>query len=709
MRLFKKLRRRLEYLPPDDINTIKQAYYVAFKAHESQKRRTGEPYITHPVAVACILADMQLDPQTIMAGLLHDVLEDTSIEKIILANAFGEEVAELVDGVSKLTQIEFLNQAEADAENFCKMFLAMANDIRVILVKLADRLHNMRTIGSLPPDKRRRKARETLEIFGPIAKRLGMRDFSVELEELAFQALHPLHYRILRTEVRKARGNRKKVLHLIEETLKKGLETAGIQTVRVIGREKHLYSIYRKMRTKRLSFHEIMDVYAFRIIVKDVDTCYRVLGVAHNLYKPVPERFKDYIAIPKANGYQSLHTTLFGPYGLPIEVQIRSEEMHHMATSGIAADWLYKAGHHVPNKAQVRTQRWLKNLLELQQTANSSLEFIESVKVDLFPDEVYVFTPKGRILELPHGATAIDFAYTIHTDVGNACVAVKVNRQYAPLSYQLSSGETVEVITSSEGRPNPAWLDFVVTSKARSAIRNFLKGQRRKESVQLGKQLLKRALKNVGQLPRRISKTAWQMVLAEAQLQTLDDIYEDIGLGNRMAEVVVSQLQAASDLQKTGTVTPLLAPLQDTAVVIKGTEGMVLHFADCCYPIPGDPIVGILRAGRGILVHAANCRKIKKLREQPQRALPLRWSEETRGEFKTKVQLQIINKAGALAKISAIISDMDSNIDDIRVVSRDDQHHFVHFRLLTKNRLHLANIIRRLRQLRTVVKITRIR
>lgn len=706
MRLFKRLRRKLDYLDEDKVEQIHQAYLLALDAHRGQKRRTGEPYISHPVSVACILADMKMDYQTIMAALLHDVIEDTPVEKETIKEKFGEQVANLVDGVSKLTQIEFVSRAEAQAENFRKMVLAMAHDIRIILVKLADRLHNMRTLGSLHSLKRRRIARETLDIFAPIAKRLGMRDFSVELEELGFAALYPVRHKILKESVRRARGNRKKILALIEKTLHEGLSQSNLPSYVITGREKHLFSIYRKMKNKRIPFNEIMDVYAFRIIVDDVDTCYRVLGVVHSLFKPVPERFKDYIAIPKANGYQSLHTTLFGPYGLPIEVQIRTTEMDRMATSGIAAHWLYKSGEdQTADRTQIRAQEWVKNLLELQQQTGNPLEFIESVKIDLFPDEVYVFTPRGDIMELPAGATAVDFAYTVHTDIGNSCVAVKIDRQIAPLSSPLANGQTVEMITSTSGRPNPAWLDFVVTSKARSSIRHFLKTQRRTESIALGKQLLKKALATYSFSLKRLPQPIIDFVLKETELKTFDDLLEEIGLGNRVATLVAQRMAAVA--QETPEEETETQPASEVPLMIKGTEGMVINFATCCYPIPGDPIVGVIDAGKGILVHVEGCRRITKLRRYPDRCLPLRWSEQASGEFPVLIKVQVLNERGVLAILALAVSDADANIEDIDVEEREGVHYIVTFKLMVRHRAHLAQVLRRLRQVKQVVKIMR--
>lgn len=705
MRLFKKLRRKLNYLSEKQIEEIYHAYLTAAMAHEGQKRFTGDPYITHPVAVACILAEIQMDKQSIMAALLHDVIEDTEIDKSTLAEEFGDQVAELVDGVSKLTQIEFRSRAEAQAENFRKMVLAMAKDIRVIIVKLADRLHNMRTLEPLRPAKRRRIAQETLDIFAPIANRLGMHSFYVELEELGFEALYPRRHMVLKESVRKARGNRKEILSVIFESLKKEIAKHQLPFCEVIGREKHLYSIYKKMRNKHLPFNEIMDVYAFRIIVDSIDNCYRVLGIVHSLYKPLTERFKDYIAIPKANYYQSLHTTLFGPYGVPIEIQIRTQEMDDMANFGIAAHWLYKTGEKFISNTQARAQKWVKNLLEMQQSTGSSLEFIENVKVDLFPDEVYVFTPHGDIMELPNGSTPVDYAYAVHTDIGNTCVAAKIDRQLAPLSTLLSNGQTVEIITSPNARPNPAWLDFTVTGKARSSIRHFLKIQHRVESIALGKQLLNKALASLSLSIKKIPSEIFSSFLSETELQTVDDLLEELGLGNRVPLLVAHRLAGSitdnnmqENIQNEQPTKPLF---------IKGSEGMVMHFATCCFPIPGDPIVGLFQAGQGIVVHTEQCKRIAKLRSQPEKCMLVRWSSEIQGEFPVVVEVEVHNKRGSLAAMAMSISDAGANIDDIRVAERDGQHILVTFKLMVQNRAHLAHVIRLLRNVKQVVHIRR--
>lgn len=703
MRLFNKLRRKLNYLDEHQINQIEQAYFLALAAHKGQKRHTGEPYITHPVAVACLLADMKMDAQTIMAALLHDVIEDTSIDKANLVEKFGDVVAELVDGVSKLTQIEFVSRAEAQAENFGKMLLAMSRDIRVIIIKLADRLHNMRTLSTMPADKRKRIAQETLDIFAPMSKRLGMRDLSVELEELSFMMRYPKRYAALRQAVQKAREERKKVLSLVTKTLEEGLTKSHLPPCILLGREKHLYSIYRKMHKKHLPFNEIMDVYAFRIIVDDIDTCYRVLGLVHQLFKPVP-KFKDYIAIPKANGYQSLHTVLTGPYGYPIEVQIRTTEMDHRATSGIAAHWLYKTHNETTDPAQVRAQQWVKNLLEMQRNTGSSLEFLEDVKLDLFPDEVYVFTPRGKILRFPAGATVVDFAYDVHTDIGNTCVSAKMNRQLAPLSAPLISGQTVEIITDKHAHPNPAWLDFAVTRQARHAIRQYLKNQHKDASIALGEKLLKQALHQHELVLRKIPPEATAVLLKETQQNSLIDLFIQVGLGHRPAALVAKRL---ADLSYQPQAEGKLTEKSELPLAIKGTEGIAVSYAECCYPIPGDPIVGVFSSGEGIIVHNEQCSKINKLRHNPESYMALRWDENVNQMFLASINVEAIDQSRLLAKMSAAISDAEGNIVDVQVKSRGGQYYHLVFKLTVHNRKHLARVIRFLRRIPAVSRITR--
>lgn len=689
------------YLGHDQVNLVRRAYFYAEQAHDGQRRRSGEAYVTHPLAVASILAEMHMDHQSLMAAMLHDVIEDTGIAKEALNAQFGETVAELVDGVSKLTQMNFETKAEAQAENFQKMAMAMARDIRVILVKLADRLHNMRTLDAMPHEKSRRIAKETLEIYAPIANRLGMHNMRVEFEDLGFKAMHPMRSERIRAAVRRARGNRKEIVAKIEESIQVCLQREGMEG-EVIGREKHLYSIYQKMRGKRKAFNEIMDVYAFRIIVDKVDTCYRVLGAVHNLYKPLPGRFKDYIAIPKANGYQSLHTTLFGMHGVPIEIQIRTREMEEMANNGIAAHWLYKSNEdEAPKGNHARARQWVKGVLELQQRAGNSLEFIESVKIDLFPDEVYVFTPKGRIMELPKGSTAVDFAYAVHTDVGNTCIACRINRRLAPLSQALESGSTVEIVTAPGARPNPAWLNFVVTGKARTHIRHALKQQRRSESISLGERLLNKVLASFDTHLEKISPERVQTVLGEYRQEVIEDLLEDIGLGNRMAYVVARRLLAES-----GDDT---LPSSEGPLAIRGTEGLVMSYAKCCTPIPGDPIVGYLSAGKGMVVHMESCRNIVDIRHNPEKCIQLNWAKDVTGEFNVELRVELEHQRGLIALLASSVNAADGNIEKIGMDERDGRISVVQLVISVHDRVHLARVIKKLRALKGVMRITRVR
>lgn len=709
------------YLEPSQVEGVRRACDFAAAAHAGQQRASGEPYVQHPIAVARILAEMRMDHESIMAAILHDVIEDTPTAKEQIATQFGAEVAELVDGVSKLTQIRFSSKAEAQAENFRKMMLAMVRDIRVILVKLADRVHNMRTVSALPPAKRRRIARETLEIYVPIANRLGMNAIRLELEDLGFAGLYPHRHRVLAEAVKKARGNRKEIVAKIQGMMEQRLSEEG-PPARVVGREKHLYSIYRKMRQKALPFSEVFDVYAFRIVVDKVDTCYRVLGAVHNLYKPVPGKFKDYIAIPKANGYQSLHTVLFGPYGVPIEVQIRTEEMDTVAEAGIAAHWLYKTGDSSGASAQVRAREWLRGLLEMQKNAGNSLEFLENVKIDLFPDEVYVFTPKGEIMKLPRGATAVDFAYNVHTDVGNTCVAAKIDRRLAPLRSQLGNGQTVEIITAPGARPNPAWLNFVVSGKARANIRHYLKNLKREEAIQLGRRLLDRSLAanalSFEQLPpERLAATIKELKFASA-----DDLLESIGLGNRVATLVarhlIADLETPPPDSKSGVFKKAITRYVPAwlrggerdaprPLAIKGTEGMVVAYAKCCRPIPGDPIVGFVTAGRGIVIHTAHCKNLAEFRNRPEKWIDVAWESEVQGDFPVEIRLEVANQRGALATVAAGIAEMEANIDNVSMEERDGRYSALTLLIEVHDRGHLARVIRRVRSIDIVARITR--
>lgn len=704
---FEKLRHELKtYLDSKQITAIENAYLLAKKAHEGQLRYTGEPYITHPVAVAMILADMRMDPQTIMAAIMHDVVEDTNIEKEDIVKQFGKEVGELVDGVTKLTQIEFESRAQAQAENFRKMVMAMAKDIRVILVKLADRLHNMRTLSCLPPEKRRRIALETLEIFAPIANRLGMHAFRVEFEDLGFAALYPMRYRILKDALSKAVGNRKEIMEMIDNEIRTSLKKTNIPVRSISGREKHVYSIYKKMHEKHLSFSEVMDVYGFRVIVDKVDTCYRVIGVLHNLYKPITQRFKDYIAIPKANGYQSLHTTLFGPYGVPIEVQIRTEELNKMAEYGISAHWLYKTEKTVFGDAQQRAKEWLKGILEMHKSSKNSLEFIENVKIDLFPDEVYVFTPKGNILELPAGATPVDFAYAIHSDIGNSCVAAKLDRRLAPLSTHLVNGQQVEIVTAPGARPNPAWLNFVVTGKARSNIKHFLKKQHREESIDLGKRLLDKSLRSIGLSFSQIPEEHLQSIVKAASLDSINHFYEEVGLGNRTALLAAKQLAKFSDMDdiiKSADIHP------SQPLAIKGTEGIVVTYGKCCRPIPGDPICGYIEPGQGLVVHIEQCPTLESYRQSSDKLIPLRWEDKVHGDFPVDLRVDIVNQRGSLAKLALAISEADSNIENINAEEFDGRFFSVNLTVSVRDRIHLARILRKVRTAKNVIRVIHLR
>ena len=695
------------YLEPPEVGRVYDAFLFSAEAHDGQRRLTGEPYIVHPVAAAHILAEMRMDHQTIMAAILHDVIEDTPTAKRQLEGLFGSDVATLVDGVTKLTRIDFKNQAEAQAENFRKMVLAMAQDIRVILIKLADRLHNMRTLGVMQPEKRRRVARETLEIYSPIAQRLGMNVLRLELEDLAFSAIYPNRYCVLREAVLKARGNRKKVLGDIHNGIRRRLHQEEL-VGEVSSREKHLYSLYIKMRNKQLRFSDVLDVYAFRIKVDQVDTCYRVLGAMHNLYKPIPGSFKDYIAIPKSNGYQSLHTSLFGPHGIPIEIQIRTEKMDTVAESGIAAHWSYKTGEAASgkNQAQIKVREWMKELLKLQKDVGSSEEFIDSVKIDLFPDEVYVFTPAGDIMEFPRGATVIDFAYTVHSDIGHSCVAARVNRHPAPLSTELRNGDTIEVITASGAEPNPVWLDFVLTARARTRIRAYLKNLKQGEAVALGRKMLDKSLANFSSSYEAITNQQMHALLKTMGLKSRSRLLEQIGMGDMPALMVARRLlpQAVEKKKKSWL---SLRKLRKHALPIKGTEGTLVNFARCCYPIPGDNIVGYTTAGRGIVIHRSGCPNVTEQRNNPEKWISVQWENDPELEFIASIRVDVANKRGVLAIVATEVADMESNIENVQIEERDGLAVALNMVITARDRKHLAAIMRQIRRLKPVMKITR--
>ncbi|MDD5250770.1 MAG: bifunctional (p)ppGpp synthetase/guanosine-3',5'-bis(diphosphate) 3'-pyrophosphohydrolase [Rhodocyclaceae bacterium] len=692
------------YLKPEDVGRVEAAYHFSFDAHRGQFRFSGDPYISHPLAVAETLAEWQLDTQALIAALLHDVMEDTAITKAQIADAFGKVAAELVDGVSKLDKIENQSYEEAQAENFRKMLLAMARDVRVILIKLADRLHNMRTLEALRPDKRRRVARETLEIYAPIANRVGFNTLYRELQELAFRHLYPLRYRVLSKALKAARGNRREVVGKILEAVKKRLPAAGIEA-EVIGREKHLYSIYRKMREKSLSFSQVLDIYGFRVIVKDVPTCYLALGALHGLYKPVPGKFKDYLAIPKANGYQSLHTTLIGPYGTPVEIQIRTAEMNHVAESGVASHWLYKEDQSTLTDLQKTTHKWLQSLLELQSASGDSTEFLEHVKVDLFPGEVYVFTPRGKILALPRGATPVDFAYAVHTDIGNRCVACRINFESMPLRTELRNGDRVEIITAPLAAPNPNWLTYVRTAKARAQIRHFLKNQQSSESTALGEQLLSQALRAMDIDIRGVAVTVWDRFLRACGVKSKQDVLSDIGLGKRLPAIVARRLAGGLDAKQEAAAAGKAA----STILIHGNEGMTVQLAKCCRPIPGDPIIGIIRKGQGLVVHTHDCRALSRSRRERGSWVDVAWAPDISRSFEVSIRIVANNRPGVLAKISAAIAEEESNI--VNVSMDDDQGGTtsLYFTLQVADRIHLARILRSLRRIPEVVRITRLK
>ena len=696
------------YLKPGQVEAIYRAYLLGAEAHRGQQRATGDPYITHPVEVARVLVDMRLDTESVIAGMLHDVMEDTSIGKERIARDFGKEVAELVDGVTKLSQIEATSRVVVQAENYRKMLLAMTDDVRVMLVKLADRLHNMRTIDALSVNRRRRIARETLEIYAPIAIRLGLNHVKEELEDLGFRALYPNRYRVIQAELRKTRGNRKRAVKNAQTAIRRRLRQEKLEAL-VVGREKHIYSVYRKMRDKHLPLEQVLDVYGVRILVNNVDMCYRVLGSVHNLYKPRPGRFKDYIAIPKANGYQSLHTVLFGPRGLPIEVQIRSNEMHEIAESGIAAHVLYKDGNARESVAHRRTRTWMREILEMQKTAGDPVEFIEHVKVDLFPDTVFVFTPAGEIMELARGSTPVDFAYAVHTAVGNSCQAARIDGRPSSLRTPLATGQTVEIVTSRKALPDPTWINFVATGKARANIRGYLKKLHHDEAIDLGRRLLDQALRREDLSLRKVPKGREWEILEEYRLDNRDALYADIGLGRRAAALVAKRLAATAGGPKTAEKEgprPNGRDTDDVPIFITGTEGIVVNLGRCCRPIPGDPIVGFLSSGRGLVVHTGSCGNFSDL-DSKHECIDVDWAPNVEREFPVDVRVEVENRKGILATVAAAISGLGVNIDAVGIVDRDGVNSEMAFTIEVAGRTHLARVFRRVRGIPLVRRIIR--
>ena len=691
------------YLTADQVRRVERAYTYACNAHEGQFRRTGHPYISHPLAVANILCGMRMDHQTIMAALLHDVIEDTGVDRKALDQRFGKSVGEIVDGVSKLSKI-FRSHAEAQAENFQKMAMAMAKDIRVIMVKLADRLHNMRTIGVMSREQRKRIARETLDFYAPIANRLGIYTMKLEFEELGFHALYPLRADRIERAVRRARGNRNELVEELRKSLQTALDQENVKAF-VAGREKHPYSIYRKMKNQHKPFSEIMDVFAFRVLVDQVDDCYRALGVVHNLYKPVAGRFKDYVAIPKVNGYQSLHTTLFGMHGVPIEVQIRTHNMAVVADNGIAGHWLYKSEKEDFQSSRQRARQWVKDLLDLQQRAGNPLEFVESLKIDLFPDEVYLFTPRGDILELPRGACPVDFAYAVHTDIGNHCVACRIDRELAPLSQQLQSGQSVEIITSEGARPSPDWLTFVVSSKARTGIRQALKVQKESDSIAFGRRLLNRSLANANRSINDLDFRRLRRVFKEFGVRRLDGVLARIGNGDLMSYVVAQRLLAVDDPDFQGV------PVEsDGPVAIRGGEGLVINYGRCCGAVPGDPIVGHMTPGKGFVVHIETCPNMVEIRRGrgSKEIIPAHWASAPDAEFLTTLRIEVNRKKGIIADLAAAVTDADAGVENIHVEERNAEVTSVIVTISVNDRNNLARVMRKLRAIARVLSINRV-
>ena len=683
------------YLPPEQIERVRGAYAVGARAHGSQKRKSGEPYITHPLAVAMILAGLRLDAETIIAAILHDTLEDTGLTRVQLETGFGPIVTELVDGVTKLERVDFASRLEADAESFRKMLLAMARDLRVILIKLADRLHNMRTLSAMAPDARRRIARETLDIYAPIAARLGMNAIKGELQDLGFRSLYPDRYKIIASRIKRTLGNRRESMERIEQALAERLASDGI-TVRIVSRIKAPYSIWSKMKSEHKTFDQVMDVYGFRLVTDTVAHCYQALGSAHSLFKPVEGRFKDFIAIPKANGYQSLHTVLFGPFGAPIEIQIRTEDMNTVAERGVAAHWTYKAEASPANSAQSRARAWVSSLADSQAATPSSLEFIENVKVDLFPDEVYLFTPAGDIQALPKNATALDLAFAVHTDVGMHAVAARVDGKLASLRSHPASGQTVEVITAPSAAPNPQWLDFAVTGKARAAIRQYLKRLQHEDAIDFGHRMLESALDAKGSSLDAVPPEVLDKFLAEHNLRRLEDLLSDIALGNRMPD------QVAAKLTEMGGSVIGATLHRSEKIRISGAERGILSFGNCCHPVPGDDIVGYLSPGKGIVVHRVECPNVVELAKLPERRVEIGWDKEVQGDYRAELRVEVVNRPGVLATVSAAIAETDSNIDDVRYIERGVQPATLIFTIEVKHRKHLADVMRRVRNTKVV-------
>lgn len=699
-----------QYLTPKEVERVKEAYRFADQAHLGQSRASGEPYISHPIAVTEICAGWKLDTDSLMAALLHDVMEDQHVPKQELAEKFGADVADIVDGLSKLDRLEFATKAEQQAESFRKMLLAMARDVRVILIKLADRLHNMRTLDAVNPEKRRRIARETLDIYTPIAHRLGLNALFREMQDLCFQAIYPNRYHVLHKAIKAARGNRREVLGKITDAVKIALPAAGIEA-EVTGREKSLYSIYTKMVEQKKSFSDVLDIYGFRVVVHTLPECYLALGTLHQLYRPVPGKFKDYIAIPKLNGYQSLHTSLVGPYGTPVEFQFRTRDMDHIAEEGVASHWLYKEDQGTLNDLQKKTHQWLQSLLDIQSQTGDSGEFLEHVKVDLFPDSVYVFTPHGKIISLPRGATPVDFAYSIHTDIGNQAIACKINGEFAPLRTELSSGDAIDIITSPASRPSAQWLNYVRTGRARSEIRHYLRTVKYEESVAFGLRLLHQAF-DLLRLPHPDpNDPAWDKLAKSSGASSRDEILADIGLGKRLAAVVAHRFAPENAIfATTAAAVDEITSTAAAPILIKGNEGQAVQLAPCCGPLPGDAIIGGIRLGYGLVVHMEECAVAQRQRaKEPERWIPVMWDTTTARHLSTRLDVTVINERGVLGRLAAEITEADSNIMHLTMQDDAAATGLLHLTVQVDSRKHLAQVIRAIRHVPQVQKIVRLK
>ena len=693
------------YLPKREIDKVWEAYRFSEKAHSGQKRRSGEAYISHPVSVACIAARFHLDSQSIQAALLHDVVEDTESTELEIESKFGKQVSTLVTGLSKLDKVEFQDANEAQAENFRKMLLAMTQDVRVMLIKLSDRLHNMQTIQSLDERKKIRIAQETVDIYAPIANRLGLNNLYQELEDLCFEVLHPVRYKTIQKAIKASRGNRKEVIEKISNEISHKLNSVKTKA-EITGREKNPASIHRKMLEDQTGFNQINDIYAFRIIVNDINDCYLTLGTLHSLYNPIPGKFKDYIAIPKANGYQSLHSTLLGPFGVPVEIQIRTKNMHQLAEAGVAAHWLYKTKDaHVTNLQQ-KTNQWLKRMLDIQNDSSNSLEFLEHLKVDLFPDEVYVFSPDGKIFALPKNSSSIDFAYAVHSDVGNKAVSAKINQMLVPLRTRLSTGDHVEIITSTLAKPNPTWLNFVITGKARSQIRNYLRSAESKDLIFLGEKMLNNALNAFHIHPTAIKKKHWNKLILDYHVESKDEILMDIALGKKVNVMVAHQLTNLMD----GVASNKKQTKMLDVITIKGSDDMAIQLANCCHPIPGDPILGYINKEKGLVIHTHDCQIVNELSLDHDRWVDVEWEPDSEKLFNVRLSVLVVNERGMLGKIASVIADAESNIDNVSLQDMDGSPFAtLNFLVQVRHRQHLAELIRNLRKITKVNKITRVK